>query len=103
MSAERSRLLQSNRSGWAMAAPAFALMSLFIILPFIFAFGLSFTNQRLFSSFSVPLAEIKHIAKALDASLNDVVLAICGIRSASHRPRSIGAPVERASNVSKQL
>ena len=35
------------------------------------------TNQRLFSSFSVPLAEIKHIVKGSDASLNDVVLAIC--------------------------
>lgn len=49
MSTVPSKLLQSNRSGWAMAAPAFGLMSLFIILPFIFAFGLSFTNQRLFS------------------------------------------------------
>ena len=39
--------------------------------------NVSITNQRLFSSFSVPLAEIKHIAKGNDASLNDVVLAIC--------------------------
>lgn len=37
----------------------------------------SVTNQRLFSGFSVPLAEIKHIAKGNEASLNDVVLAIC--------------------------
>ena len=35
------------------------------------------TNQRLFSSFSLPLDEIKHIAKGNGASLNDVVLAIC--------------------------
>ncbi len=39
--------------------------------------NVSITNQRLFSSFSVPLAEIKHIAKGNEASLNDVVLAIC--------------------------
>ena len=39
--------------------------------------NVSITNQRLFNSFSVPLAEIKHIAKANEASLNDVVLAIC--------------------------
>jgi multiple sugar transport system permease protein len=44
-----SQLLKSNGAGWVMAGPAFALMFLFIILPFFFAFGLSFTNQRLFS------------------------------------------------------
>jgi multiple sugar transport system permease protein len=32
-----------------MAAPAFGLILLFIVLPFALAFGLSFTNQRLFS------------------------------------------------------
>jgi multiple sugar transport system permease protein len=41
--------MRSNGMGWAMAGPAFGLMFLFIILPFFFAFGLSFTNQRLFS------------------------------------------------------
>jgi WS/DGAT/MGAT family acyltransferase len=39
--------------------------------------NVSITNQRLFSSFSLPLAEIRHIGKANDVSLNDVVLAIC--------------------------
>lgn len=39
--------------------------------------NVSITNQRLFSSFSIPLSEIRHIGKANDASLNDVVLAIC--------------------------
>ncbi len=39
--------------------------------------NVSITNQRLFAGFSLPLAEIKHIAKANDVSLNDVVLAIC--------------------------
>ncbi|WPY95298.1 sugar ABC transporter permease [Limimaricola variabilis] len=45
----RSRLTQSNRAGWAMALPGFGLIAVFIILPFFFAFGLSFTNQRLIS------------------------------------------------------
>ncbi|MES2423235.1 MAG: wax ester/triacylglycerol synthase family O-acyltransferase [Pseudomonadota bacterium] len=35
------------------------------------------TNQRLFASLSVPLAEIKAIAKGNEVTLNDVVLAIC--------------------------
>ncbi len=45
----RSKLTQSNRAGWAMAIPGFGLIAVFIILPFFFAFGLSFTNQRLIS------------------------------------------------------
>ena len=49
MAVSGSRLLSSNRAGWAMAAPAFGLILLFIIVPFALAFGLSFTNQRLFS------------------------------------------------------
>jgi len=47
--AAKSSLLSSNRSGWAMAAPAFGLILLFIIVPFALAFYFSFTNQRLFS------------------------------------------------------
>ena len=49
MAKSGSRLLSSNGAGWGMAAPAFGLILLFIILPFVLAFGLSFTNQRLFS------------------------------------------------------
>ena len=49
MATSGSRLLSSNRAGWAMAAPAVLLIGLFIIVPFALAFGLSFTNQRLFS------------------------------------------------------
>src|SRR5688500_5665849 len=47
--AARSNLLSSNRAGWAMAAPGFGLILLFIIVPFALAFYFSFTNQRLFS------------------------------------------------------
>jgi multiple sugar transport system permease protein len=39
----------SNLAGWLMATPAFGLVVLFLIVPFIFAFVLSFTNQRLVS------------------------------------------------------
>jgi multiple sugar transport system permease protein len=49
MAATPTRLLSSNRAGWAMAAPAFGLILLFIIVPFALAFYFSFTNQRLFS------------------------------------------------------
>jgi len=44
-----SKFTRSNRAGWLMAGPATALMAGFIILPFIFAIVLSFTNQRLIS------------------------------------------------------
>jgi multiple sugar transport system permease protein len=44
-----SRLSTSNRAGWLMALPGFGLIILFVILPFVLAFALSFTNQRLVS------------------------------------------------------
>ena len=47
--ANGSRLTRSNGAGWAFALPGFGLMVLFIILPFVFAIVLSFTNQRLIS------------------------------------------------------
>jgi WS/DGAT/MGAT family acyltransferase len=39
--------------------------------------NVSITNQRSFSSFSIPMAELKHIAKGNGVTLNDVVMAIC--------------------------
>jgi multiple sugar transport system permease protein len=44
-----SKFTRSNRAGWLMAGPATLLMAGFIVLPFIFAIVLSFTNQRLIS------------------------------------------------------
>jgi multiple sugar transport system permease protein len=44
-----SKFTRSNRTGWLMAGPAAALMAVFVVLPFIFAIVLSFTNQRLIS------------------------------------------------------
>ncbi len=39
--------------------------------------NVSITNQRIFSSLSFPLADIKHIAKGNGVTLNDVVMGIC--------------------------
>ncbi len=36
-------------AGWLMAAPAITLITAFLIIPFIMAFGFAFTNQRLIS------------------------------------------------------
>lgn len=44
-----SKLTTSNRAGWAFAFPGFGLLTLFIVVPFFFAFALSLTNQRLIS------------------------------------------------------
>ena len=41
--------LQEAWTGWLMAAPVILLLLTFLIVPFLFAFGLSFTNQRLIS------------------------------------------------------
>jgi multiple sugar transport system permease protein len=44
-----SKFVLSNRTGWLMAGPAALLIGAFTVLPFVFAFVLSFTNQRLVS------------------------------------------------------
>ena len=44
-----SKLTRSNGSGWAFALPGFALIAMFIIVPFLFGFWFSLTNQRLVS------------------------------------------------------
>lgn len=44
-----SKLMDNTLAGWLMAGPSFALIILFLIVPFLLAFGLSFTNQRLVS------------------------------------------------------
>lgn len=46
----RSRLNPGeSRIGWIMAGPAVLLLVGFLVIPFIMAFGLAFTNQRLIS------------------------------------------------------
>lgn len=44
-----SKFTRSNSAGWLMAGPAAFLMTLFVVVPFLFAILLSFTNQRLVS------------------------------------------------------
>ena len=44
----KSRLRESV-TGWLMASPAIILILSFLIVPFVMAFGLAFTNQRLIS------------------------------------------------------
>lgn len=44
-----SKLTRSNLAGWSFALPGFALLAIFIILPFFFGFWFSLTNQRLIS------------------------------------------------------
>jgi diacylglycerol O-acyltransferase / wax synthase len=39
--------------------------------------NVAITNQRAFASLSLPLAEARHISKAQEVTINDVVLAIC--------------------------
>ncbi|MBI9103037.1 MAG: sugar ABC transporter permease [Spirochaetales bacterium] len=49
----KSSLSRMNRreavTGWLMAGPVIILIFMFLIVPFLMAFGLSFTNQRLVS------------------------------------------------------
>jgi WS/DGAT/MGAT family acyltransferase len=52
------------------------------------------TNQRVFASVSVPLAEAKRIAKAHGASLNEVVLAICSGALRHHLAEAHSLPAE---------
>ena len=40
---------QESIVGWLMASPAFILLLGFLVIPFLMAFGLAFTNQRLIS------------------------------------------------------
>jgi multiple sugar transport system permease protein len=45
---------EDNITAWLMSAPAIILLSVFLIIPFLMAFGLSFTNQRLIPNINVP-------------------------------------------------
>ncbi len=42
-----AKLTRQTAAGWLMAGPAFALIVLFLIVPFLMAVAFSFTNQRL--------------------------------------------------------
>lgn len=63
-----SKFTRSNSTGWMMAGPAAALMALFIVLPFIFAIGLSFTNQRLISPNPTQFVGLSNYSQLLGVS-----------------------------------
>lgn len=52
------------------------------------------TNRREFASVSIPLAEVKQVAKAHGASLNEAVLAICSGALRQHLDRAGKLPAE---------
>lgn len=58
-----------NLAGWTMAAPAFLLIVLFLIVPFFLAFGLSFTNQRLISPNPTKFVGLRNYEKMLGVGL----------------------------------
>lgn len=56
---------QESLAGWLMAAPAMLLMLAFLIIPFIMAFGLAFTNQRLISPNPTEYVGTRNFARLL--------------------------------------
>ena len=67
-----SQLTRSNRAGWAFALPAFLMISLFIIVPFFFAFWLSLTNQRLISPNPTEFVGLKNYTDLLSVAVIDL-------------------------------
>lgn len=61
-----SKFTVSNRAGWLLAGPAVLLIAGFIILPFFFAIGLSFTNQRLISPNPTEFVGLANYRQLLD-------------------------------------
>lgn len=64
-----SKFMKSNRTGWLMAGPAAFLIGSFIILPFVFAIILSFTNQRLISPNPTEFTGLANYRQLLGMSL----------------------------------
>jgi multiple sugar transport system permease protein len=65
----RSKLSRATGAGWGMAAPAIILLSLFLIFPFVLAFGLSFTNQRLISPNPTEFVGMRNFEKLLGVNI----------------------------------
>ena len=64
-----SKLTTSNRAGWAFALPGFGLITLFIVVPFFFAFFLSLTNQRLISPNPTEFVGLENYRNLLSISI----------------------------------
>src|SRR5688572_13824855 len=67
--AVRSKLLRSNAAGWLMAMPAFGLVLLFLVVPFVLAFALSFTNQRLVSPNPTEFVGLRNFEQLLSVNV----------------------------------
>ena len=67
-----SKFTVSNRTGWLMAGPAVLLIAGFVILPFFFAIGFSFTNQRLVSPNPTQFVGLSNYAQLLDLAVLQV-------------------------------
>ena len=57
-----------SRVAWAFSAPALILLLAFIVLPFVLAFVLSFTNQRLISPLSTKFVGIDNYVDTLTSA-----------------------------------
>ncbi|MCA9916941.1 MAG: sugar ABC transporter permease [Anaerolineales bacterium] len=60
---------QEARAGWTMIAPAAILMLGFLIIPFLMAFGFSFTNQRLISPNPTEFVGMRNFERLLTIKL----------------------------------
>lgn len=67
-----SKLTTSNRSGWLFAFPGFGLITLFIVVPFFFAFWLSLTNQRLISPNPTEFVGLSNYERLLSIGVIDI-------------------------------
>lgn len=67
--ASRAKLTYSNGAGWGFAMPGFALLFLFIILPFFLAIWFSLTNQRLFSPNPTEFVGMANYQRLLSVSM----------------------------------
>lgn len=64
-----SKFTHSNRTGWLMAGPAGLLIAAFVIVPFVFAIVLSFTNQRLVSPNPASFVGLANYKQLLDVTV----------------------------------
>lgn len=69
---KKSSLQRHNLAGWLMATPAVGLLTLFLIVPFLLAFVLSFTNQRLISPNPTEFVGLSNFTQML--SVNTLML-----------------------------
>jgi multiple sugar transport system permease protein len=67
-----SKLTISNRAGWLFALPGFGLITMFIVVPFFFAFWLSLTNQRLISPNPTEFVGLSNYERLLSIGLLEI-------------------------------